>query len=109
MALWRPDFLALGPVTANQGAGGNIYDTLYSFLSGADDLAQSRLHAGTTATAIWPRDCAAKASRGQYILAPDLPAALKPSEKIRSTVGHRMDIMVRFYSIWHDQPCLHSC
>ena len=94
-----------GQVTSNYGLGvSNQYDDLNGFLTSADELAHSLLQEGITAMKIWPFDRAAEASRGQYISAPDLRAALEPFEKIRRAVGDRMDIMVEFHSLWQLLP-----
>jgi galactonate dehydratase len=98
---------ASGQVTANYGVGtGGDYDDLNGFLTRADDLAHSLLEEGITAMKIWPFDHAAEAARGQYISAPDLRKALEPFEKIRNSVGDRMDIMVEFHSMWQLLPAM---
>ena len=55
---------------------------------------------------IWPFDIAAEASKGWSITNEDLKIALKPFEKIRKTVGDRMDIMVEFHSMWQLMPAI---
>jgi L-alanine-DL-glutamate epimerase-like enolase superfamily enzyme len=88
------------------GRGGEAYDDLNGFLTRADEVAQSLLEEGITAMKIWPFDQAAEASRGQYISAADLKAALTPFEKIRGAVGDAMDVMVEFHSMWQLLPAL---
>ncbi len=96
-----------GQSSANWGlAAGRDLDDLNAFLTRADELALSLLDEGITAMKIWPFDRAAEASRGQYIAAEDLRAALEPFEKIRRAVGDRMDIMVEFHSLWQLLPAL---
>ncbi|MGV8935523.1 MAG: mandelate racemase/muconate lactonizing enzyme family protein [Allorhizobium sp.] len=98
---------ATGQTTGNYGlATGRDYDDLNGFLNNADELAQSLLEEGITAMKIWPFDAAAEKTRGQYISMPDLNAALKPFEKIRSAVGDKMDIMVEFHSMWQLLPAM---
>lgn len=98
---------ATGQTTANYGVGaGRDYDDLNGFLHRADELAHSLLDEGITAMKIWPFDAAAEQSRGQYISAHDLKAALAPFEKIRGAVGDRMDIMVEFHSMWQLLPAI---
>jgi L-alanine-DL-glutamate epimerase-like enolase superfamily enzyme len=92
---------ATGQTTANYALSGgrSEYDDLNGFLHRADELALSLLEEGITAMKIWPFDHAAERSRGQYIPAEDLKAALVPFEKIRRAIGDRMDIMVEFHSM----------
>ena len=96
-----------GQVTSNYGLGQkSAFDDLNGFLHRADDLAHSLLEDGITAMKIWPFDAAAEQSRGQYISAADITKALEPLEKIRSTVGDKMDIMVEFHGLWQLLPAL---
>jgi galactonate dehydratase len=96
-----------GQVTANYGlTDSKIYDDLNGFLHRADELALSLLDEGITAMKIWPFDRAAELSRGQYISASDLDAALMPFRKIRDATGNRMDIMVEFHSMWQLLPAI---
>ncbi|MCU1293681.1 MAG: 2-oxo-3-deoxygalactonate 6-phosphate aldolase and galactonate dehydratase [Bryobacterales bacterium] len=81
-------------------------DDLNDFLTRADDLAESLLAEGITGMKIWPFDRAAELTRGQYISAADLRAALAPFEKIRKRVGSKMDIMVEFHSMWQLLPAM---
>lgn len=99
---------ATGQTTANYAiaGGGQDYDDLNAFLTRADELALSLLEEGITAMKIWPFDMAAERTRGHYISVPDLKAALRPFEKIRSAVGDRMDIMVEFHSMWQLLPAM---
>lgn len=100
---------AAGQVTANydlHGARTGAYDDLNGFMQRADELALSLLEEGITAMKIWPFDVAAEKTRGQYISAADLRAALEPFEKIRNAVGDRMDIMVEFHSMWQLLPAI---
>jgi L-alanine-DL-glutamate epimerase-like enolase superfamily enzyme len=92
---------ATGQATANWGlAAGLDYDDLDAFLHRADELALSLLEEGITAMKIWPFDAAAERTRGLDISAEELRTALQPFEKIRASVGDRMDIMVEFHSLW---------
>ena len=88
------------------GKAGADYDDLNGFLHRADELAVSLLEEGITAMKIWPFDIAAEKTRGQYISAADLKAALEPFEKIRRAVGDRIDIMVEFHSMWQLLPAM---
>ncbi|CAN5804209.1 mandelate racemase/muconate lactonizing enzyme family protein [soil metagenome] len=98
---------ASGQATANYGLGAaGEFDDLNGFLHRADELALSLLEEGITALKIWPFDAAAEKTRGTYIAAPDLRAALAPFEKIRAAVGDAMDIMVEFHSMWQLLPAL---
>jgi L-alanine-DL-glutamate epimerase-like enolase superfamily enzyme len=82
------------------------YDDLDAFLTRADELAADLLEEGITAMKIWPFDPAAEKTNGVYISAGDLKAALEPFEKIRRSVGDRMDIMVEFHSLWQLLPAM---
>jgi L-alanine-DL-glutamate epimerase-like enolase superfamily enzyme len=98
-----------GQTVANYGLGGGArtqYADLEAFLNRADDLAEELLSEGITAMKIWPFDVAAEKSRGQYISAADLKAALSPFEKIRKRVGDKMDVMVEFHSMWQLTPAI---
>jgi L-alanine-DL-glutamate epimerase-like enolase superfamily enzyme len=84
-----------GQQTGNYGMGkGGNYDDLNGFLHRADELALSLLEDGITAMKIWPFDMAAEKTRGRDISAADLKTALAPFDKIRASVGDKMDIMV---------------
>jgi len=96
---------ATNQTTANWGLGHTSkqqgpYEDLEGFLNNAGELAQSLLSEGITAMKIWPFDIAAEKSHGQYISNADLDTALEPFKKIRDAVGHQMDIMVEFHSLW---------
>jgi galactonate dehydratase len=98
---------AKGQTTGNYGLDAKqAYDDLNGFLHRADELAEELLAEGITAMKIWPFDHAAEKTRGQDISAADLKAALEPFEKIRKTVGDRMDIMVEFHSMWQLLPAI---
>ena len=98
---------ASGQETGNYGLGASAdYDDLDAFLNRADELAQSLLDEGITAMKIWPFDAAAERSGGLSIDLTDLKAALSPFEKIRRTVGDRMEVMVEFHSLWHLAPAI---
>jgi L-alanine-DL-glutamate epimerase-like enolase superfamily enzyme len=76
------------------------YEDLDAFLHRADELAHSLLESGITGMKIWPFDPYAESSDGLYISPGDLQKALEPFRRIRAAVGHRMDIMVEFHSLW---------
>lgn len=98
---------ASGQASANWGLGtAGGYDDLDAFLHRADELAQSLLEEGITAMKIWPFDAAAERSRGLHITAEELRTALQPFEKIRASVGDRMDLMVEFHSLWQLLPAM---
>lgn len=98
---------ATGQQTGNYGLGASgDYDDLNGFLHRADELAQSLLDEGITAMKIWPFDKAAEQTRGQYISAAEMKAALEPFEKIRNAVGDKIDIMVEFHSMWQLLPAM---
>lgn len=104
-----PEYIkdATGQQTANFGLSTDLpYDDLNGFLHRADELALSLLDEGITAMKIWPFDIAAEKTRGTYISASDMKAALEPFEKIRNAVGDRMDIMVEFHSMWQLLPAI---
>jgi len=96
-----------GQNSANFGLGAtDRYDDLNAFLHRADELAHALLEDGISAMKIWPFDLAAEKTRGQYIGAGEMTAALGPLEKIRGAVGERMDIMVEFHSLWQLLPAM---
>ena len=82
------------------------YDDLNAFLNSADELAHSLLEDGITAMKIWPFDSVAEKSRGLYISNCDLKKCLEPFEKIRTSVGDKIDIMVEFHSMWQLLPAI---
>jgi galactonate dehydratase len=98
----------LGQSTANWGLGRNErrYDDLNAFLERADELAQELLDEGITAMKIWPFDFAAEANDGVDISNSELKRALEPFEKIRRTVGDKMEVMVEFHSLWQLLPAI---
>jgi len=98
----------LGQRTENWGlaAKHERYDDLDAFLNRADELAQDLLAEGITAMKIWPFDAAAEANDGVDISAAETRSALAPFEKIRRSVGDRMEIMVEFHSLWQLLPAI---
>jgi galactonate dehydratase len=84
----------------NLGASEGPYEDLDAFLHRADELAHSLLEQGITGMKIWPFDIAAERSGGFDITREELRTALEPFEKIRKSVGDKMDIMVEFHSLW---------
>jgi L-alanine-DL-glutamate epimerase-like enolase superfamily enzyme len=99
---------AKGQAVENYGLGAPTkdYDDLNAFLNRADELAEDLLSEGITAMKIWPFDMAAEKTKGTYISAEDLSAALQPFEKIRRAVGDRIDVMVEFHSMWQLLPAM---
>ncbi len=83
-----------------------LYDDLNAFRNSADELAHSLLEDGITAMKIWPFDLVAEKSRGLYISNCDLKKCLEPFEKIRNSVGDKIDIMVEFHSMWQLMPAI---
>ncbi len=97
----------IGQRSGNWGLGAaREYDDLDAFLHRADELAADLLAEGITAMKIWPFDLAAESNDGQYIAPAELKAALAPFEKIRKSVGDRMDVMVEFHSLWQLLPAI---
>jgi L-alanine-DL-glutamate epimerase-like enolase superfamily enzyme len=90
----------------NESDASRGLNDLDAFLHHADELAQSLLDEGITAMKIWPFDIAAEKSNGWRISNEDLKQALTPFEKIRKTVGDRMDVMVEFHSLWQLMPAI---
>ena len=100
---------SLGQNTKNYDLRSKIYkpyDDLNAFMNCADELAHSLLEDGITAMKIWPFDKAAEKSQGLYISDIDLNKSLEPFEKIRNSVGNRIDIMVEFHSMWQLLPAI---
>ena len=100
---------SLGQTIANYDFGNKVkkpYDDLNAFMNCADELAHSLLEDGITAMKIWPFDKIAEKSRGLYISNGDLKKCLEPFEKIRNSVGNKMDIMVEFHSLWQLLPAI---
>lgn len=82
----------------NDGRG--PFEDLEAFMNCADRLAESLLANGISAMKIWPFDIAALETRGLYITAEQMRKAMVPFEKIRKSVGDRMEIMVEFHGLW---------
>ena len=82
------------------------FEDLRGFQHEAGKLAESLLEMGITGMKIWPFDLAAEKSGGTYISSEDLKIALVPFEKIRRTVGDKMDIHVEFHSLWQLPPAI---
>ncbi len=94
---------------ANWGLGATPvagHDDLEAFLTRADELAIDLLESGITAMKIWPFDPHAEKTGGLYISPADMRIALEPFERIRKTVGDRIDIMVEFHSLWQLPPAI---
>ena len=83
------------------GAAAGPYEDLDGFMNRADALAENLLENGIGAMKIWPFDPAAQENNGLYISAAQMKKAIEPFEKIRRTVGDRMEIMVEFHSLWN--------
>jgi galactonate dehydratase len=98
----------LGQRTDNWGLAANDcqYDDLNTSLEHADELAQELLAEGITAMKIWPFDFAAEENGGVDISNAEMKRALEPFEKIRRSVGDRMEIMVEFHSLWQLLPAI---
>lgn len=86
--------------------GGREYDDLNAFMTCADELAHSLLEDGIEAMKIWPFDIAAEKNSGLHISSADLKSALEPFEKIRKSVGDKIDIMVEFHLMWQLLPAI---
>lgn len=100
---------ATGQNTANYALSSqnlSVYDDLNAFLNCPDELAVSLLEEGIDAMKIWPFDAIAETSGGLHISATDMKTALQPFEKIRKTVGDKMDIMVEFHLMWQLLPAI---
>ena len=93
------DIKPVGTWNLDEAAG--PYEDLHGFMTRADAVAESLLDSGITAMKIWPFDPAALANEGMSITPAELKAALEPFERIRRTVGDRMEIMVEFHSLWN--------
>jgi galactonate dehydratase len=98
----------IGQRSANWGLGAKArdYDDLDGFLRRADELAEELLGEGITAMKIWPFDLAAEANDGADISNAELKSALEPFEKVRRSVGDRMEVMVEFHSLWQLLPAM---
>ena len=100
---------ASGQTTLNYGLGEQELkdlDDLNGFMNHADELAISLLEEGIDAMKIWPFDVVAEKTNGQYITKNDLKTALEPFEKIRKSVGDKMDIMVELHLMWQLLPAI---
>ena len=98
-----------GQTTANYGIDDRQrgrYDDLNAFLNDAGELADDLLGEGITGMKIWPFDIAAEKTGGIQIPVAEMKQALQPFEKIRKSVGDRMDIMVEFHSMWDLLPAI---
>ena len=83
------------------GESDSPYEDLDAFMHRADALAASLLESGISAMKIWPFDPPAQENNGLFITAAQMKKAVEPFEKIRKTVGDRMEIMVEFHSLWN--------
>jgi galactonate dehydratase len=81
-------------------------DDLQLQASNPGELAQSLLDEGISAMKIWPFDEFAFLTKGQRISYNDLKKGLERIEKIRNTVGSKMDIMIEYHSLWQLAPAL---
>src|SRR4051812_9897378 len=80
----------------NLGEVSGPFEDLDGFMNRADALAENLLESGVTAMKIWPFDPAAIENQGLFITAEQMKTAIAPFEKIRKTVGDKMEIMVEF-------------
>jgi L-alanine-DL-glutamate epimerase-like enolase superfamily enzyme len=85
------------------------HDDQLAFMRDAGALAESLLADGFRAMKIWPFDIHAAATGGQMIGLADLKQGLKPFERIRATVGDRMDVMAELHSLWSAPAALRIC
>ena len=77
------------------------YDDRYAFLHHADELAASLVEEGYGGMKIWPFDEFAAKTAGTHISKADLKKALEPFEKIRKSVGDKIEIHVELHSLWN--------
>lgn len=77
------------------------YDDQVAFMERAGELAEDLLDEGYAAMKIWPLDSLAAFSGGQLATTADIRRALQPFEKIRKTVGDRIEIMCELHSLWN--------
>lgn len=87
------------------GAGGGAssgsrYDDLDAFLNRAGELALDLLEEGFRAMKIWPFDEFSRVSGGMRISQADLVRGLDPLERIRNTVGEKVEIMIEGHGLW---------
>ncbi|MFN0162366.1 MAG: mandelate racemase/muconate lactonizing enzyme family protein [Burkholderiales bacterium] len=88
-------------VEAGGGAPRGRYDDQVAFMERAGELAEDLLDEGYMAMKIWPLDSLAAASGGQLATTADIRRALEPFEKIRKTVGDRIEVMCELHSLWN--------
>lgn len=82
------------------------YDDQIAFIESPGELAQSLIEDGFGAMKIWPFDGAAVATDGQYISALQMRQGLEVFEKIRATVGDKIEVMCEFHSMWNSTSAL---
>jgi L-alanine-DL-glutamate epimerase-like enolase superfamily enzyme len=80
--------------------GGGRHEDLDAFLHHPGELARSLLDEGITAMKIWPFDPYAEASLGHDISMAELERALEPLRRIRSAVGHEIDVAIELHALW---------
>ncbi len=98
------DYIKNEPTQSTNNFGlkkSGLYEDLDGFLHRADELAHSLLEMDISAMKIWPFDYAAEESFGHYISNTDLKKALVPFQKIRKSLGDKMDIMAELHSMWN--------
>ncbi len=106
------DYIKNQPTQSTKNFGLNktgIYEDLDSFLNQADELAHSLLEMNISAMKIWPFDYAAEKSFGHYISNDDLTKALEPFQKIRKSLGDKVDIMAELHSMWNRPEAVKIC
>tara|TARA_B100000686_G_scaffold171875_1_gene179077 strand:- start:7705 stop:8895 length:1191 start_codon:yes stop_codon:yes gene_type:complete len=85
------------------------YEDLDAFLNSPVELANSLLEMDINAMKIWPFDFAAEKSQGQYISSLDMKKSLEPFEKIRDSLGNKIDIMAELHSLWNKPQAIKIC
>ncbi len=85
------------------------YEDLDAFLNNPVELAQSLIEMDINAMKIWPFDFAAEKSHGQYISSLDMKKSLEPFEKIKSSLGDKMDVMAELHSLWNKPQAIKIC
>jgi L-alanine-DL-glutamate epimerase-like enolase superfamily enzyme len=83
-----------------QDGSNGRHEDLDAFLHHPEELARSLLNTGTTGMKIWPFDPYAEATNGHDITGSELERALEPIRRIRSAVGHEMDVMIELHALW---------
>ena len=85
------------------------YDDQLAFERDAGALAESLVAEGYSAMKIWPFDRFALSAGGNHLSSVQIEQGLIPFQKIRQSVGNKIEVMCELHSLWSANTALRIC